>query len=96
MDEQFKPYRRSQIWLGEPAVADAYYDEDTKIAERLRNLNSQELYDIAADEQADDRTRWQATLKLSRDDSQRLANTLIQRSEDFWWALGFARSGQPG
>lgn len=86
MDKQFKPYRRSQIWLGEPAVADAYNDEGTKIAERLRSLNSQELFDIAADEQADDRARWQATLKLTRDEAQRLANMLIQRSEDFWWA----------
>lgn len=86
MDEQFKPYRRSQIWLGEPAVADAYHDEGNKIAERLRNLNSQELFDIAADEHADDRARWQATLKLSRDEAQRLANMLIQRSDDHWWA----------
>ena len=86
MDELFKPYRRSQIWLGEPNDAAAYHEEGTRIAERLRCLNSQELFDVAADASGYDRTRWQATLELPRDDAQRLADMLIHRSNDYWWA----------
>lgn len=86
VDEQFTPYRRSQIWLGEPADAATYRDEGFRIAERLRKLETDELFDVAADPHADDRTRWQATLKLPREIVQRLANTLIQRSDDCWWA----------
>lgn len=86
MEEKFSPYLRSQIWLGEPEEAAAYQEEGTKITERLRGLNIQELFDIAADERSDDRVRFHAALKLPFDDAQKLANILIQRSEDHWWA----------
>jgi hypothetical protein len=85
VDEQFKPYRRSQVWLGEPNDPAAYQVEGTRIADRLKFLNSQELFDVAADASEDNRTRWEATLKLPRDDAQRLTDMLVQRPDDHWW-----------
>ena len=69
MNEHFRPYRRSLVWLGEPGDAAAYREESTRIAERLQGLNALEWFDVAADEREADRSRWQATFTLTRDDS---------------------------
>lgn len=86
MDDQFIPFQRSQFWLGLPDEADAYRDEGVRIDESLSELEVGELFDVAADRHANERTRWLAALKLPREVAQRLANTLIRRSDDYWWA----------
>lgn len=86
MGEHFQPYERSQIWLGESAARAVYDEESRAIASRLYDLKEEEIYVIAADATEGDRVRWEATLRLPRERAQQLADELLQREEDYWWA----------
>ena len=86
MSEKFQPYRRSQIWLGEPAELAAYRQEGEQINSRLYGSSEDKLYVIAADVTEEERVRWEAALRLSRERAEELANELVQREGDYWWA----------
>lgn len=81
MTDDFQPKRRPQI---DPAELAALEEVGDRIAERLRELDASALYDIAADACEPERVRWEAAFRLPRELAQLLADTLIQRRDEWW------------